>query len=170
MILAIGGDFLSEMDMESSPGMIFGPNFLSQIDLVDQNEYFLWVVGREKGFFFGGESLGGIDEAEAQIGLGKGMMGAADAFLLDFARGVAQTSGIDELHRIALQRDGLLDGVARGAGVGGDDGAVAAGEEIQQRGLADVGGAGDDDAGAFAQDMALVPSVQQGLDFGGNGG
>ena len=54
--------------------------------------------------------------------------------------------------------------------MGGYDGAVATGEEIQQRGLADVGCASDDDSGAFAQDMALVPSVQQGLDFGGNGG
>ncbi len=71
---------------------------------------------------------------------------------------------------IALQGDEFLDGVARGAGVGGDDGAVAAGEKIQQRGLADVGGTGNDDAGAFAQDMAFVPGVQQGLDFVGNGG
>ena len=53
--------------------------------------------------------------------------------------------------------------------MGGDDGAVAAGQEVQEGGFADVGGAGDDDAGAVAQDVALVPGVQQGLDFAGNG-
>ncbi len=87
------------MDRRIESGKIFGTNFLTQIDLVEQNEQFFGVVGRQKGLFFGGERLGGIDEAEAQIGLRKGVMGAANAFLFDFARGIAQPGGIDELHR-----------------------------------------------------------------------
>ena len=142
---------------------------LSQIDLVEQHEEFSRVVGGQEGFFLGGEVLGGIDEAHAQIGLGEGAAGAADAFLFNFAGGVAQTGGIHELQGIAVEDDGFLDGVAGSAGVGGDDGAVAAGQEVQKGGFADVGGAGDDDAGAVAQDVALVPGVQQGLDFAGNG-
>ena len=150
-------------------GEIFGLNLPSQIDLVEQHEDFLRIVGGQEGFFLGGEVLGGIDEANAQIGLRQGAAGAADAFLLDFAGRVAQSGGIHELQRVAVEDDGFLDGVAGGAGVGGDDGAVAAGQEVQEGGFADVGGTGDHDAGAVAQHVALVPSVQQGLDFAGNG-
>ncbi len=72
------------------------------------------------------------------------------------------------MHGIALEGYEFFDCVAGGAGVGGDDGAVAAGEEIEERGFAGIGGAGDDNPGAVAQQVAFLPGVEQGLDAGGN--
>ena len=41
----------------------------------------------------------------------------------------------------------FIDGVAGGAGDGGDDGAVSAGEGVEEGGFADVGAADDGDGG-----------------------
>ena len=152
------------------PVQIIRLNPLPKIGLVEEHEQFFLVMGGDEIAFGGRHVLGSINEADAQIGIGEGASGAANTFLFDFARSIAQSCGIDDFQRVALEGNGLLDGVARGAGVGGDDGAVAAGQEIEQGGFADVRGAGDDDAGAFAQNAAFLPGGQQGVDFVGNGG
>ncbi len=125
-------------------------------------------MGREEGFFGGGKIVGSIHKENAKIRLGKGAVGAANAFLFDFAGRVPQTGGIDELHGVSEQNHGLFDRVPGRSGVGGGNGAVATRQQVQQGGFPDVGGARNDDSGSFAQDMAFLPGVQQRLDVAGN--
>ena len=165
----IGGRF-QRNSQGIDPVQIIRLNPLPKIGLVEEHEQFFLVMGGDEIAFGGRHVLGSINEADAQIGIGEGASGAANTFLFDFARSIAQSCGIDDFQRVALEGNGLLDGVARGAGVGGDDGAVAAGQEIEQGGFAYVRGAGDDDAGALAQNAAFLPCGQQGVDFAGNGG
>ena len=55
----------------------------------------------------------------------------------------------------AVKREGFSDGVAGGAGLGGDDGAVAGEKTIEERGLAGVGAANDGEGEALADDSAV---------------
>ena len=135
----------------------------------DQKEAFGRMGMDEMGFRFG-QCLGGVDDTKTKVGLGKGMAGSTDAFLFDFAWGIAKAGRIDEADGISVEIDIDFDGVAGCSRVGGDDGAIAAGEEIEEGGFADVRGAGDNDAGAIAQEAAFLPGIEQGLDGGGNGG
>ena len=98
------------------------------------------------------------------------MLRAANAFPFNIAGGVAETGGINEVDRVAVESNEFLDGVTGGAGMGGDNGAIAASQKIKESGFADIRSAGDDNPCAFAQQMAFVPGVQQGLNTTGNGG
>src|SRR5438034_7385287 len=51
----------------------------------------------------------------------------------------ANSGGINEPKFSAVATDDLIHGIARGSGNGRNDGALASGEPIQQRGLAHVG-------------------------------
>ncbi len=151
-------------------GEHFGVQNLSQIGFGTDDDDFPWFVGSDEVDFRLGDGLGGINEAKGEIGLGQGVPGSADAFLFDFAGSVAQPGGIDQMDGIALESDEFFDRVAGGAGVGGDNGAVAAGQEIEEGGLAGIGGAGNDNPGAVAKQMALLPGIEQGLNAVDNGG
>src|ERR1700722_606806 len=59
----------------------------------------------------------------------------------------ANAGGVDEAEAASVVLEDFVDGVARGAGYGRDDGAVGRGERVQQRGLADVGVTDDGDFG-----------------------
>ena len=141
---------------------------MSQVGFIDQHEQFLGLVGLEEGRLAIGEFPGGIEEANAEIRLGQGPVGAADAFLFDFTRRIPQSSGIDQMKRITMKNDRFFNGITGGSGMGGDNGAVAASQIIQEGGFADIGSTGDDDAGAFAEDTAFLPGRQKSLDFAGN--
>ena len=118
--------------------------------------------------FFVREWTRAIHEAEAEISLRERLIGAPDAFLFNFTGGLSQARGIDDLHGIALQGERFLNGIARCSGVGGDNGSVASSQAIKERGFSDVGGSGNDDASAFAQDTALIPCLEEGADVGGD--
>ena len=82
---------------------------------------------------------------------------------LDVAGGVAQAGGVDEAEGDAIEVEGLFDGVAGGAGLGADDGAVGAEEGVEKGGLAGVRGTGEDDEGALAEEAALTPGGKEGV-------
>ncbi len=109
---------------------MIGKDLTSQIDFIDQDEDLRGAVSIQKGTFFGGKGLGGIQHADAKIGLGQGMPGTSDAFLFNFARGIPQAGGIDQLNGNSEQGDRFLDGVARGTGMGGYDCAIPARQQI----------------------------------------
>ena len=58
----------------------------------------------------------------------------------------ADTRGVDEPPRAAIELDELVDGVARGAGKLVHDDALAAGQRVEQGGLTDVGATNKRDA------------------------
>src|SRR3546814_4775039 len=76
---------------------------------------------------------------------------AAHAFALDHIKGLAQAGGIDQGQLDAVDAHGFVQQVAGGAGDVGDDGAVAAGQRVEQRALAGVGRADDHRVQAVAQ-------------------
>ena len=69
----------------------------------------------------------------------------ADAFVLDVAAGFADARRVHQHDRKPLEIEPHFDDVAGGAGLGGDDGHVAAGERVHQARLAGIGRPGDDD-------------------------
>ncbi len=68
---------------------------------------------------------------------------------------------VHEDDRQAAEVGGFLDGIARGAGDGRDDGAVVAEELVEQTGLARVGPAHDSGADAASQKSGLRRGAQQ---------
>ena len=60
--------------------------------------------------------------------------------------GFAQAGGVDEFHGDAVEGDAFGDRFAGGAGGGGDDGAVALDEAVEEGGFAGVGAADDGQA------------------------
>jgi hypothetical protein len=97
---------------------------------------------------------------------GERVAGAFEAAAFEVAGGVAQAGGVDEAHGDAAEVDGFLDGVAGGAGFGADDGAVEAEQAVEQAGFPGVGGPGDHQAQAVAQDPPAFGGGEQAGDRG----
>ena len=97
-----------------------------------------------------------VAQPQHRVGLADRRPGAGDADRLDRVAGLAQAGGVGHVHRHAFDLDRLADLVARGAGNVGDDRQLGPGQGIEQRALADVRLAGEDDADAFAQQRALA--------------
>jgi len=113
-----------------------------------------WSAGEEGGV--GGIGGGGeIEQAKDEIGALGGLVTASDAFGLDEIGGVAESGGVDEDDGQAADVGGFLDGIAGGAGDGRDDGAVDSEQLVEQAGLAGIGTAEEDGAGAFAEESAF---------------
>jgi hypothetical protein len=74
--------------------------------------------------------------------------------------GIAQAGGVADVQRHAVDLDVAAQGVARGAGDGGDDGQLGAGQRIEQRALAHIGLAGQHHLESFAQQRALARALQ----------
>src|ERR1700722_2571092 len=81
---------------------------------------------------------------------------------------VAEACGINEFDGNAFEGDALGDGVARGAGRGGDDGSVALKEAVEEGGFAGVGAADDGQGEAVADDAAVGEGVLEGGEGGVN--
>ena len=99
-----------------------------------------------------------------KIRLAKRLAAAPDALTLDRVAGFLQAGGVDEHHGDAANLRLLRDRVARRAGHGGDDGAVAAQQLIEQARLAGVGPADDGRADAAPDQLPLVGGGQQLVD------
>ena len=95
---------------------------------------------------------------QKQHGVGIFNLGPS-AFYADFLYlivTVAQAGGVDDVQRHAVDLDGLLHFVARGTSDGGNDGELGTRQGVEQRRLAGVRLASDDDFDAFAQECALT--------------
>ena len=91
-------------------------------------------------------------------------MAAPDAFGLNGVGGFAQAGGIDEHHGDAANVGGFFNGIACGAGGGGDDSAIVPEQLIEQAGFAGVRAADDGGADSAAQDAAFVGCGEQFID------
>ena len=114
---------------------------------------------RDAGSRWGG--LAGIDDFEDEIGAVEFLVGALDADLFDGVASIAETGGIDEAEGDTVDLDDFLDGVAGGAGVGADDGALEAEQAIEEAAFAYIRLTDDDGACTVAEDAALFGGVQQ---------
>ena len=103
-----------------------------------------------------GRRAGQVLQPEHKVGLAHAVEGAADAFALDRAFGLADAGGVDQDDGIAAEIEPHLDDVAGGAGLLRDDGGIAPGEHVHQAGLAGIGRSGDHHAEAVAQDLAAA--------------
>src|SRR5690606_19166771 len=81
--------------------------------------------------------------------------GPGNSYAFHGVVGFAQAGGINDMQGHALYVDLPYDLIACGAGYGGDDGDVVAGQGIEQAGLAHIGLTGQHDVQAFAQYHAL---------------
>ena len=68
--------------------------------------------------------------------------------------------GIDELHRDAVERRGLRNQVARGAGDIGDDGAILFQQAVEQAALAHIGSADDRQRETFVHQVAVCEALR----------
>ena len=98
----------------------------------------------------------GVVQQQHGIGLADVLPGAGDADALGFVAAVAQACCVEHVQGHAFDLDGLLDDVARGAGLRGDDGQFRPGQGVEQGAFAGVGLSGNDDFDAFAQQRALL--------------
>ena len=89
-----------------------------------------------------------VDEDEGDLGLLDGGLGADGGVVVGACRPVhlaADTRGVDEPPRAAIELNELIDGVTCGAGEFVDDDALAAGQRVQQGRLANVGATDEGD-------------------------
>ena len=118
----------------------------------------------EEGALFVVQGLCGVKDDEDDGGVGKGLTGALDAELLDFFEGVAEAGGVDEFEGDAVEGDALGDEVAGGARDGGDDGAVALDEAVEEGAFAGVGAADDGKGESVVDDAAASERCFEGGD------
>ena len=106
----------------------------------------------------GGDSVGGVEDEEADVGGLEVLAGHDDGQLFGHEAGLAlatDSGGVDETEVVRAASDDLVYGVAGGAGDGRDNGARAAGEGVEKRGFADVGAADDGDLGLVLDECAV---------------
>ena len=106
----------------------------------------------------GGDSVGGVEDEEADVGGFEVFARHDDGELLGHELGLAlatDSGRVDETEVVRAAGDDLVDGVAGGAGDGRDDGARRAGEGVEQRRFADVGTADDGDLGFVLDECAV---------------
>ena len=144
----------------------------AQIDLVAHFQH-PWPVGQafEDVPIGRGETGAVVEQQQDAVGPFDGLPGAANAFPLHHVLALAQTGGVDDVQRQAVDVDLLAQHVAGGAGDVGDDGRLPPGQGIEQARLAGVGLAGEHDVHALAHQLALPGGghhprefVEQGVD------
>ena len=99
--------------------------------------------------------LRGIEHYQHQIRIGQGFHGFLYADAFGFVEGAADSGGVHQLHRNSAERNGFGHEIARGAGRGGDDGALALDQAIEQARLADVGAADDGEGQALVDNFPV---------------
>ena len=141
-----------------------------QVLLVDQGDGPAPGAALGQGKVLFGQRLRPVKDGQHQPGLGQLGPAAADALGLHRVVGIPQAGGVEQIEADVPQLDRLLHHVPGGAGDGGDDGPVEAGQQVEQGGFARVGPAHDGAVHPFPQDGGCVIAadqlVQRGLDLG----
>ena len=99
-----------------------------------------------------------------ELGAGHAVVAAPDTLGLDGIGRLAQAGGVNEHHGDTADVGGFLNGIARGAGGGRDDGAVVPKQLIEQTGFAGVGPTNDHGANTTAQDATFVGGGEELVD------
>ena len=114
------------------------------VPLVEHDQRRAVAVHREVGDaqVLRGDTVAGVADDERDVGALGGALRAQRRVVLDRLgdlRLAAHAGGVDDHDVAAVDLERQVDRVARRAGLVGDDHAVAAGEAVDERGLADVG-------------------------------
>ncbi len=115
-----------------------------------------------------GERLRTVEHDQRKRRDGLRLAGARDAFDLDRIGRVAQTGGVDQRHRNAVEIDALGQRVAGGAGNLGHDRPRGAEQGVEQTGFSGVRPADNHDHPAFADDAAGARLTEQSSEARGN--
>src|SRR2546426_7059716 len=102
-----------------------------------------------------------VDDEKQRIGVSDHLPGACDADCLDLVGRISQTSSIDDVHRHALNLNGLAHRIARGAGNFSDDGEVLSGKPVEERRFSYVGLASQYHLKSAAKDAALTAASKR---------
>jgi hypothetical protein len=97
-----------------------------------------------------------VHHQEQCVGVFDGAPGAFHAHGFDRVAGRSDTGGVHHVHGEPVQLNVLAQHISRGARNVGDDGGVAAGQEVQEARLADVGLAGEHHPHAFLQQHTAI--------------
>ena len=108
-----------------------------QVPLVDEDDDgTAALVGVAADVGVGGRhTFGGVDHEQRHVTGFEMAAGHDDGELFRHEMGLAlaaDAGGVDQAHALAFMLDDLVDGVAGGAGDGGNDSAAAAGEGVEQ--------------------------------------
>ena len=129
--------------------------FFDRVPLVDDDDYALLLfehVARNVGVLRG-DALGRVDQQQGDVGAINGLHTAQDTVLLDARLDTAAPADACRVHEgdgLAVEYDLGVNRVARRAGNGADDGALAADQGVEQAALADVGPPHNGDADGVA--------------------
>ena len=105
--------------------------------------------------------LGGITEIEHYISLFHGFLTTLHAECFHTVIAVTKAGGVDKAEGDAVEGEGFLNGVARGAGDVADDGTVVSQQGVEQRRLAGIGFADDGHRDAAFQGVAQTERGNQ---------
>src|SRR5665213_3135459 len=106
-----------------------------------------------------GDAGGGVEDEECDVGGLKVAAGHDDGELLGHEARLAfaaDAGGVNEAEGLAVADDELVNCIPSRPGYRTDDGAVRAGEGVEQGGFADVGAADDGDAGFFGSVLGVA--------------
>ena len=158
-----GADLVVEVDAALGVG---------QVPLVEQHDH--RATGRVdalgEALVLRGDTLGGVDDEDGDVGGVDGLQGSDDRVVLGAVLDLGASSharGVDEADGAGLGLDDGVDGVARGSGHVVDDRVLAAGQPVEQRGLPHVGST--DDGHRDLVGVALVDVVVDHLVLGDGG-
>ena len=113
-------------------------------------------------YFFNLFSVGlCIDEPEHDAGFVDSSIGTGDADFLNLVGGLSDAGCIDKTEGDAIDVDGVLDGVARGAMNVGHDGAIVLQEGIQQGRFTYIGLAYNGYRNALLQGLAHLETMSK---------
>ena len=140
-----------------------------EIPLVEQHHEAAASLDGEAGHLLVllGHALGGVHHEHADVGLVDGAKAAHHTVVLDVLVhevALAHAGSVDKTVATPVVLDHNVEGVARGAGHVGDDGAVTTGEAVGDGALAHVGPADDGDAQGVCRVGALGCLLGKGRD------
>ena len=114
-----------------------------------------------------GDTLGGIDDKQANLRLVDGAKAPDEAVVLDvFVNKVAlaHAGGVDEAVALVATLDDDVEGVARRAGDVAHDGTILAGKAVGDRGLADVRAANNGNTKGVLRILGLIRGLRESCD------
>src|SRR5581483_623112 len=100
------------------------------------------------------KGLRSIQHDQHDVGVSQGFQGSPNANTFGFVQGFANACGIDQPDRNAADGNGFAHQVAGSAGSGGNDGALAFDQAIEEAGFAHVRPADDRESQSFMHELA----------------
>ena len=111
--------------------------------------------------FLGGQGAAFIEYGKDEVAALQRAAAALHPELLHRVVALAQTGGIGKTEGEIPQPHRFLDDIPGGAGNGGDDAALPAGQQVHQGGFSHIGAADDGGGNALPHQLPLLPALLQ---------